>query len=221
MKSFLFAFVSSLLPVSGAVVIYAPPEPILLHQGDPSDVRYDLNGDGRMDIQISGYNTMFTSVGMIGTNRYLAIPAVWPDLGGYPVPLAQGVILGGDAVPGSGFAWLSTDVVDGFVSEDEIGQNGAILALALSSGISGTFYPGDEPLRAFFGVEFQSEAGTHYGYLDLYMPAYSIGGYIMGWAYESEPGVPIVTTFIPEPSVPMFTMLCGAGFLVRRRGSRP
>ncbi len=155
--------------------------------------------------------------GTIGANRYYAIPEVWPDLGGTPAPLAAGSIIGSDA--GAGFAWLSTDLTDGFVSEDEIGLTGTFLVLVLNSGVTGTFFPGyEKPLRAFLGIEFESDEGTHYGYLDIYMPAGWEMGYIMGWAYESEPGKAIVARPVPEPS---YALLAGAGLalMLARRSS--
>lgn len=219
MKSLLLAIL--LLPISpvmGAVVFYSPPEPLVMLPDFPTDIRYDMNGDGRMDFQMGGYWGMFVALGTIGSNRYLAIPAVWPDLGGYPMPLAAGSIISSD--PGAGLAWLSTDL-NGYVAEDEIGQSGTFLVLHLSSGTSGTFFPGyDEPLRAFLGIEFESDEGTHYGYIDVYMPAGWITGYIMGWAYESEPGKSIMALPVPEPgSLLLGSFGCLA--LLRRQRKNP
>ncbi len=55
MKSLILAALLPLSPVTGAVGIYSPPSPLVMLPGFPMDIRYDMNGDGRMDFQMGGY----------------------------------------------------------------------------------------------------------------------------------------------------------------------
>ncbi len=57
------------------------------------------------------------------------------------------------------------------------------------------------------GVEFLIGTNKHYGYIHVdmrqeYDYVFGVGGYIYGWAYETEPGKPIVTAPIAVPAVP-------------------
>lgn len=184
----------------GAVIVHVPPEPILTIPGFSGSRLYDVNFDGQDDFVFGGLQVLGTTLGTIGSNRYLAIPASFPDLGGRPVALREGSILGPN-VPNS-LAWLNTDPLDGFVSEDEIGTRNTTLTRCLNTGCTGTFYTDfiQGQLNAFLGFEFQSEEGTHYGYFDLTFNPLSTAGFVNGWAYESDPNTPIETvSIIPEP----------------------
>jgi hypothetical protein len=63
------------------------------------------------------------------------------------------------------------------------------------------------------GVAFDIAGETHYGWIDMYVSGLGPAAWIYGWAYESEPGVPIIAGnagTIPEPST---LALLGLGFL--------
>ena len=93
--------------------------------------------------------------------------------------------------------------------------------------------------NAYMGLEFKINGQTHYGWIQfegfghpsVVFPVYDeagnivtyvnipsiLGGRINSWAYETEPGKPIIAGAVPEPSQ---TLLLVAGFicLLARRG---
>lgn len=210
----LFWFI--LIQFAGAAVItHQPPNLLLLLPNEGiSDTRYDLNSDGTEDIRIGGLDIVGPVLITSAANRYLAVPAVSPNLGGEVLPLGENSMIG-PSLP-MGLAWLNTDVTDGFIAPEE-GDAFVPLITCLNNGCTGSFYPGFETLRAFVGIEFEANDGTHYGYLDITIPPRGRGGFINGWAYESEPGKSITTRFIPEPSIAMTTLLGIFSFSLRRR----
>jgi hypothetical protein len=74
-------------------------------------------------------------------------------------------------------------------------------------------------LNAFVGVEFEIEGETHYGWVQFDNPNPIYGGYVTGFAYETEPNTAIEAGAIPEPStIGLFIM--GLGVFVYRRSVR-
>ena len=61
-------------------------------------------------------------------------------------------------------------------------------------------------------------AETHYGwvFIDTFPPF--VGGRILEWAYESEPGVGITASAVPEPSAGLLMLLAAGATLLRRSG---
>ncbi len=199
---------------ASVIVFQSPEHSLLLPNEGVSDTRYDLNFDGIEDIRIGGLDIVGPVLITSAANKYLAVPAVFPDLGGEILPLGENSLIG-PILPG-GLAWLNTDVTDGFVSPEE-GDGFVSLITCLNSGCSGSFYPGFETLRAFAGIEFEAADGIHYGYLDITIPPRGRGGFINGWAYESEPNIAIRTAFIPEPSSLFLSFVGSIFFLMRKR----
>ncbi len=190
----------------GAVVVHVPPEPLrTLPDASYSYAFYDINSDGTDDFAMGGIGRVGTNLATLQTNRYLAIPAIYPNSGGCPAALGEGAILGLTALPT--LIWLNSDSVDGFVLPSEVGMRNTTLTRCLDTGCVGTFYPGFSAFRALLGFEFEAADGRHYGYFDLTFPPLSWGGYINGWAYESEPDAPIATAFIPVPEPSSLAML--------------
>ncbi len=112
--------------------------------------------------------------------------------------------IGGTQVAGSSFVTLSGNRYYAFPATfPDLGGSpaplaeGALIGAALPSGSA---WLGMHPLRAMLGFEFQAQDGVHYGYFDLSFPAFSYGGYVNGWAYETEPNKTIRAQFVPEPS---------------------
>ena len=221
MKKKIFTIVSIVNAQSllGVVIVHVPPEPLLTLPDASGYTAYDVNFDGTDDFSIGGIQVFGTSFATLQSNRYLAIPALPPNLGGEPEALGEGSILGPTALPS--LDWLNTDPLDGFVSPDEVGSRNTLLTRCLSTGCTGTFYTdfiqGD--LNAFLGFEFETAEGRHYGYFDLTFTPLSTGGVINGWAYESDPDTPITTAFlIPEPSGVLMLVLGGLlGAMHRKR----
>ena len=80
--------------------------------------------------------------------------------------------------------------------------------------------------NAAIGVEFRIGTNTHYGYIHYDCRAeyaslngfFFGGGFVHGWAYETEPGQPIVTRPLAEPELPTHKWITPAGqglFLLR------
>ncbi len=67
------------------------------------------------------------------------------------------------------------------------------------------------------GVEFLIGAETHYGWVLIETFPPFVGGRILNWAYESEPGVGIQAGAIPEPSAALLVTLGVCGPMFRRR----
>lgn len=209
----------------GAVIKNIPSQPLLTLPDLASNERFDVNSDGIDDFTFGGVVGIGTAFGTIGSNRYLAIPAILPDLGGSPAALQPNFTLGPAVSPS--FEFLSTDVLDGFVSPEEAGFQNTNLILCLSSGCTGNFFNSNFPgsgndLNALLGFEFEAEDGVHFGFFDLTFTPFSTGGFINGWAYESEPNTPITTRFltVPEPSVLFFSFFGLIAVLGRRRCRR-
>jgi len=197
----------------GAIVLKIPPEPLFVIRDGEPPLMIDIDGNGSVDVQFTGAGFLGSSVRTERANRVVVQPATPPNLGGLPFPLADNTMIGPSSLP-PGVALISTDVRDGFSAPDETG-NFADLVLCLNTGCSGLFYTPFETRRSFLGVEFEADGGIHYGYFDITMNPRSTGGIINGWAYESEPGVAITTTFVPEPG--SSAMLALSGLLIVRR----
>jgi len=211
----IFAFAQPLL---GAVIVHIPAEPILTLPDSSSYTFYDVNADGVNDFAIGGIQVFGTSFATLQENRYLAIPASFPNLGGEPAPLGVNQILGSTAI--SNLAWLNTDPLDGFVSPNEVGNRNTLLTRCLNTGCVGTFYTDfiSGQLNAFLGFEFEAADGVHYGYFDLTFNPLSRGGFINGWAYEDEPNTSITTAFLNVPEPSSFLMIIfGIVFVFLRR----
>lgn len=78
--------------------------------------------------------------------------------------------------------------------------------------------------EAYIGLEFEIDGLTHYGWLsterepgDHPWATRPASHRITGFAYETEPGVPITAGAIPEPSVLLLVLSASAAMLVRRQ----
>lgn len=75
------------------------------------------------------------------------------------------------------------------------------MALCVSIGCEGLFYNENlGGIRALLAVEFEAADGVHYGNFDIEFGRFSAGGLIHGWAYETNSGIGIETSLVPEPS---------------------
>lgn len=202
------------VPAVQAVVVYfQPAERIRLHNFTAAhhDYNIDLNGDGVFDLQHdagggSAYLRTWNETRILGVK--LPYPhTTWFD--SQPYPLLAGDLIGPDSAalfPGYGdlSGWW----------EHPIGVAGAAsLHVRYDSGTSG-FFTGS---RGYIGVEFLIEGQVHYGWIDLSNYTWWQSE-IHGWAYESEPGKPIMAGAVPEPStIACCGWMAGAALLGRRR----
>ena len=97
-----------------------------------------------------------------------------------------------------------------FSSGDSIGpaQDWQVSSIYQVSSLSGPglLFSG----RTFVGVQFPMDDGTHYGFVEMTLPAHQ-DPTVFSWGYETQPNTPVV---VPSPAG---LMIMGAGLLVRRR----
>ena len=202
------------LPVAkAAVIVTALITPLDVHDDlfghlDP----VDLNADGAVDVTLA---SNFASVGLRtdGLSRVVIKFEPPPNIGGPPIPLLLGYLIGADLLPDLIYApaWYST--------KDINFPDGPHLFVGISSVSSGgdsSTFP-REGLRAPIGIEFRAADGIHYGFLDVFANKGYPGLTLYGWAYESEPGRPIQAGLVPEPGTA--TLLAGSSLLLWQRNA--
>lgn len=198
---------------SSAVVYYKPPERIRLHNFTVSskDYNIDLNGDGIFEVQhdsVGGSAFLRTW----GDTRILGVDlplehATWSD--SYPYAMVAGMSIG----PDSPELYPQYGTLSGWQAEPLGSPGAASLHVRYDSGTSGFFVGA----RGFIGIEFPIDGETHYGWIDLDNYTWWQSE-IHGWAYESEPGKPILAGSIPEPSTLLLTFATlGLCLFIRRR----
>jgi hypothetical protein len=197
---------------TAAVVITALPAPQLLYDDLlGSYVPYDVDGNGSADFTFNP-NPSGVKFRTERSNRLIYVPDAPPDLGGGVASL-QSPFLILSPLNVSGFGWRSSDLLGGYVSPGEIAF--ADIVQVFSSGTFSHFNG-----RGAIGIEFESELGTHFGYFDIEAyPGYS-GAWIYGWAYETQPGVPIMAGQVPEPSLSVLLSI-GLTTPIARRHRKP
>jgi hypothetical protein len=191
-----------------AVVVTMLPEPLEIREelfGRYDEI--DINGDGTVDFTF-GSNFQFVGLRTERSNRAIISVTLPPDIGGPLQPLSPGYQIGSILGPASGIevTWISSDPVGGYVDPDDLAF--IPIVLVVSTG-SASAFP-EWGLRAPVGIEFEIEGNIHYGYLDITAGKGYAGITLHGWAYETEPGVPIIAALVPEPS---HTLMVGVGLL--------
>jgi hypothetical protein len=160
----------------------------------------DLNSDGSDDYDIvtTGFGMSCAAVGM----NEIACGLIFgfPEVGGQAQKIHSGAIIGAYQ-DGYNYDWTP-----GF---------GAMVS------INGITFP---PLiygywgsnRDYLGLRFNIAGQTHYGWIQMYLPATEGAGFVEGFAYETEPNTPILAG-IPEPSTMALGVLGISSFLLHRR----
>lgn len=193
---------------TAAVVITALPAPLLLYDDLlGSYASYDIDGNGSTDFTF-GYSFSYVGLRTERTNRLVIVPSPPPNIGGYVADIQPPFWITAN-LGSPDFAWISSDPSGNYVSPGEIAF--ASIVQVLSTGTFSHFSG-----RGAIGIEFESELGTHYGYFDIEAyPGYS-GAWIYGWAYETQPRVPIMAGQVPEPSVCVLLSIGLASLIARR-----
>jgi len=208
--------------LEGAIVIFTPPEPIPFYREEDAPTGevitpVDIDQNGSTDFQLAGVINFGDLIRPERSNKLLVRPATPPDLGGSLFPLQDNTMIGLTESP-IGLAFISTDLTDGFVAPEEEGMFLTLIGCLAPTGCGGPFYVDvrGDPQRSFIGFEFEIEGKDHYGYFDISRFPGASGVLLNGWAYESEPGMAITTTFIPEPTS-LLLVIFGLPVLLRRR----
>ncbi len=199
------------------VLVTRLPEPTIM-DSEFFTVLYpiDLNGDAVVDFTF-GAETSGNALRTERANRLIVSLSPPPNIGGPVADLPEGFVIGSSLDPA--LAWLSSDPVGGYVTLGEIAF--ATIVQCLDSGCLSTWPPGPAT-RGFIGIEFALADGLHYGYFDIVLSGDAAGAALLGWAYDSRPGVPIFAGAVPEPST--WALLIGGGVLMvcfrRKRNER-
>lgn len=219
---------ASIALAQGTIAYFQPSEPLWGYLGR----EVDLNGDGRGDFRffdasyIAG-SYWATHVSGIGSTRLLVIPQTWMADGGSSLaPLPAGYSIGGTLIPE--LLWAAHDAPSAYGS-----------ALLVGSYITDAINGGPFPVgyfygtTAFMGIQFQIGNDWHYGWVrirggtagpsdDGQQFYLNPPAWVLDWAYETRPGVPILAGAVPEPST--WALLLGGGvvmvWLRRKRNER-
>ena len=211
------------LSAPASVIVSNLNPAVAIYSGDNSltAVPIDFNGDGIVDFRFLA--------GPGGVASYIYIPSRVAVLtappphhgGGVAGALPFNLNLGETGLP-FGYHWWTGGALpteDHLIYGDKL-----ITVLGLATTVLGVVVvSGDvRNKNAAIGVEFRIGTNTHYGYIHFDCRAENGyvfgGGYLRGWAYETEPGQPIVTRPVAEPELPTHTWITPAGqglFLLR------
>ena len=181
--------------------VYRPfPNPALETH---TDFLVDLNHDG-----IDDFNIVTNGGGMnieaISTNE-IACGFIFgfPEVGGFAQTIHTGSIIGAHQ-DGYNYDWTP-----GFGAM--VGINGITLPPLIYG------YWGSN--RDYLGLRFKIDGQTHYGWIQMHLPATEGAGFVEGFAYETVPNMPIIAG-IPEPSAPLLIVMGATTCLLNRRRNR-
>ena len=146
----------------------------------------DVNGDGNNDLTYR-YEQAFTVQGSAGCTVTVQPQPPFNILDS--VPLAAGITVGPASPLAAGpYSMVTWQTIPG------VGTIGA-----------GSWAFVD---NAYMGVCFTASDGVHYGWIEI--ASFSDQrAYIQDWAYQSQPGVGIVTGVIPEPTTLRLCLIGG------------
>lgn len=187
-------------------------EPLLLRPGD-SDIAFipieiDFNSDGTNDVTLlphpSGIN-VYTRL----PSRILIRSAPPPNIGGRVASVPLNFTLGSDIFLDGHRWWEGGPLAS---PEDQVYGDrtfGLSIVINLSSQKSIVQLCDFLSQNAVIGVAFSIGPNIHYGYVHLdFRPEHQVwvdggGGYIYGWAYETQPGVALLTKPLAVPELPV------------------
>ena len=188
-------------PVAWAYISYYNP-------GEPIQVPVEFGGSGMgllLDLDFNGVDEIrLTSNGSdfrgtpLENNQIIGLPATPPNMGAFIIPLEYGASI--DATPDSPGEWVDGTLPSTFASCQTVGDSVLCLGLWLT----------EETSDAYFGMQFDIEGETHYGWVHL-VNTFGITGYITEWAYETTPDTGLLAGVVPEPAT---SLLFVAGLLI-------
>jgi hypothetical protein len=205
-------FVSSANGVKADVVItrLEPPFQVVMpweNLPDPLVEAIDFNHDGQVDLYFT-YDNFGMAAGFFAPGQIFIVPTAPPaghtNVYGFVAALPFGTIIGSNVVSSVNLGndlWYSGDVV--LPGEDtEYGDRGDDVGYVASDATVGDpiVVAGDVVGKeGVMALEFYINGQPHFGYVHfdfryIVNPALQgggFGGYIYGYAYETQPGVPI------------------------------
>ena len=209
------------LPAPASVVVSNLTPPIALYSGDNSltTAPIDFNDDGIVDFRLrADSGGVYSFVYIPSRVAIRADPP--PNIGGGAGALPFNLSLGEQGLP-FGYRWYEGGALPG-TNFLEYGDKLIGVLGVFTSAIRGDVYR----KNAAIGVEFRIGTNTHYGYVHYDCRAeveqangfWVGGGLLRGWAYETEPGHPILTRPLAEPELPTHTWITplGQGFFQLR-----
>lgn len=165
------------------IVWHQPSEPVRMQTLTGKTYNFDVDFNGSADFSFRSNGATFW-IEQFGDNGVLGHGVQPPDAGVDVANLGGGYVVG--ILPSEGLSWSTAPDWGSFSS-------------CMSPGCIGSWLPPFD--KGYFGVRFDIQGSTHFGwvYLDNNF-SFLGGGDIIEWAYESEPGLPIVAGLIPESS---------------------
>lgn len=184
---------STQLIVRADIIYFRPDEPIHMQTLTSKVVDFDLDFNGVVDFVLRSDGATFDTVPQ-DQNSIFGIPYAPPNTGALVIQLKAGDSIG--TAPPAPTVWSSTN---------------SLFSSCMVQGCIG-LWVGPER-QGYFGVQFDIDGATHYGwvYLDNTFAGLG-GGDIIEWAYESTPDTGIIAGVIPEPST-IFLLLAGVATL--------
>ena len=166
----------------------------------------DFNGDGKTEFVVTVEESHVGILHDLG-NRVLILAGSPPNIGGSAASDLGGALIAGDS-GNANFRWYEGGILPTYFVEDN-----PDLPLRLTS-VGVFFTPGGSSGHTlgkdgYLGFGFTLDDGIHYGWLHLDASTAArdvngfvlgVGGYIYGWAWETNPSMGIVAGSIPEPS---------------------
>lgn len=190
--------------VGGDIIYYRPAEPIHMQTSGFKTVDFDLDFNGVVDFVLRSNSADFDSIPQ-GGNSILSIPDTPPDMGAKVLNLDWGEEIGASPTPPAD--WVAPSTTPLFSS-------------CQAEGCIGLWLPENGTEKGYFGVQFDIDGSTHYGwvYLDNNWAGLG-GGDIIEWAYESTADMPILAGagIVPEPSTFLMLTLGGLGLFLHGR----
>jgi hypothetical protein len=177
----------------------------------PSLYYLDVDNDSNADYKFNRVDGFGVSVEPLGNNRQIALPATPPDMGSFLDPLPVGFQIGSSLAPT--FYWVDMNS-PGFAGHSTISY-----CLDIDGNyVCGGLFQGQ---NAYMGIELLISGKTHYGWVHIDNPAGTAGGYILEWAYETQPNVSILAGAVPEPSKCALFGMGLLGMFVKKCRNRP
>jgi len=166
----LFMGTASTRALYPAVIVSTPAEPIEVFGVQATiDAPLDVDGHGSIDFNFNQVSTSQLTLEPTTGGRMVVTIA-----GGRVTPLASGVEIG-PILDVEGLQWAGRSSL----SACAVFPHGYVCL--------GEFFG----LDAYIGIEFPIDASIHYGWIRFRHFEISPGGWIVEWAFESQPGVPI------------------------------